>query len=201
MSADKAIRLYDFYSGECLTKVAGHSELVTGLAFTRDCKRLISVSGDGCIFVWKLAPEITKNIRERFSELTKAKRGNASAVPSKRDSSIMPDSAGKLVSPTSESSIADAIMAAGMMLLLLYNSCQAAAKAEVNVSLDTSRIGLEQVLMDFKEESLPAWAQKATGKQAPKNNGKQDTGSVRGRWKQVSKPPLLRIISTAETWR
>ncbi|GBG27101.1 WD repeat-containing protein 62 [Hondaea fermentalgiana] len=68
-SHDKAIRLLDFYSGDCLAKSAGHGEPITGLAFTSDCKRLVSVSRDGCVFVWRLAPEIHAAIKERKREL------------------------------------------------------------------------------------------------------------------------------------
>ena len=88
--ADKAIRLYDFYSGECLTKVAGHSELVTGLAFTRDCKRLISVSGDGCIFVWKLSTSMVNllfksaaTLARGFSVGSSEKNGITPSSPSR----------------------------------------------------------------------------------------------------------------------
>lgn len=80
------LRIYDFYSGECLAKMPGHSELVTGVKFTRDCKRIISyalcmcyyytpfdfsyisVAGDGCIFVWKLSPDFTKSMKDRLAE-------------------------------------------------------------------------------------------------------------------------------------
>lgn len=44
---DKNLCVYDFSSGECVATMFGHSELVTGLRFTNDCKYLISVSGDG----------------------------------------------------------------------------------------------------------------------------------------------------------
>jgi len=65
---DKWVRLFDFMSGEEIGKVAGHSELVTGVKFTLDNRRLISVGGDGCIFVWRLSPEITKAMEERLAE-------------------------------------------------------------------------------------------------------------------------------------
>ena len=70
-SSDKTVSLFDFYSGECLAKLYGHSggwgflllnhfrnahhssnnfllssEVVTQLQFSRDCKYLYSVSGD-----------------------------------------------------------------------------------------------------------------------------------------------------------
>ena len=37
--------IYDYHTGECMATMAGHSELVTGLAFSNDCRHLISVSG------------------------------------------------------------------------------------------------------------------------------------------------------------
>lgn len=74
---DKWIRIFDFYSGNCIGKVAGHSELVTGVKFTLDGRRLISIGADGCIFVWRLAPELTAAMQERLTEM---KRKEAQAV-------------------------------------------------------------------------------------------------------------------------
>lgn len=45
------IRLFDFYSGKCLAKVAGHSELATGVRFTPDGRRLITTGGDRSVEV------------------------------------------------------------------------------------------------------------------------------------------------------
>ncbi|XP_050989162.1 mitogen-activated protein kinase-binding protein 1 isoform X4 [Labeo rohita] len=67
--SDKNISIFDFYTGECVATMFGHSEVVTGLKFTNDCKHLISVSGDSCIFVWRLCPELTINMRQRLSDL------------------------------------------------------------------------------------------------------------------------------------
>jgi WD40 repeat protein len=64
-SFDKQVRIYDFISGSCVARFSGHSELVTGVAFTADCRRLISVGGDGCIFVWRLPSAMTRAMRER----------------------------------------------------------------------------------------------------------------------------------------
>ncbi|KAF3702668.1 Mitogen-activated protein kinase-binding protein 1 [Channa argus] len=44
--SDKNISIVDFYTGECVATMFGHSEIVTGMKFTNDCKHLISVSGD-----------------------------------------------------------------------------------------------------------------------------------------------------------
>ena len=36
------------------------AEIVTQIAFSQDCKYLYTVSGDSCIFVWRLSREITQ---------------------------------------------------------------------------------------------------------------------------------------------
>ncbi|XP_076852525.1 mitogen-activated protein kinase-binding protein 1-like [Brachyhypopomus gauderio] len=68
-STEKNLSLFDFQSGVCLAAMFGHSEIITGIKFTSDCRRLISVSADSCIFVWRLAPELTMNMRQRLEDL------------------------------------------------------------------------------------------------------------------------------------
>ena len=63
---DKSLYIYDYQSGECLAATSGHSELVTGLKFSQNGKNLISVSGDGCIFIWKLPNEMTNAITSKL---------------------------------------------------------------------------------------------------------------------------------------
>lgn len=41
---------------------------VLGLRFTNDCKRLISASGDGCIFVWKLPRDMVVTMQARLDQ-------------------------------------------------------------------------------------------------------------------------------------
>ncbi|XP_077366814.1 mitogen-activated protein kinase-binding protein 1-like isoform X2 [Festucalex cinctus] len=67
--SNKNISIFDFRTGECVATMFGHSEIVTGLRFTNDCKHLISVSGDSCIFVWRLAPELTISMRQKLFQL------------------------------------------------------------------------------------------------------------------------------------
>lgn len=65
---DKTLSVYDYYSGECMATMCGHSELATGLRFTNDFKRLISASGDGCIFIWKVPHDMVVTMRTRLSQ-------------------------------------------------------------------------------------------------------------------------------------
>nr|XP_053772091.1 WD repeat-containing protein 62 [Desmodus rotundus] len=67
--SDKSISVIDFYSGECVAKMFGHSEIVTGMKFTYDGRHLITVSGDSCVFIWHLGPEITNCMKRHLLEI------------------------------------------------------------------------------------------------------------------------------------
>ncbi|XP_033096520.1 mitogen-activated protein kinase-binding protein 1-like isoform X2 [Anneissia japonica] len=67
--SDKSIAICDLSSGEFLATMVGHAELVTGIKFSNDCKHLYSVSGDGCIFVWKLPWGMTYSMKNRRAEI------------------------------------------------------------------------------------------------------------------------------------
>ncbi|XP_074990528.1 WD repeat-containing protein 62 isoform X2 [Calonectris borealis] len=81
--SDKSIALIDFHSGECVAKMFGHSEIVTGMRFTYDCKHLITVSGDSCVFIWHLGLEITSRMKQHLLELDllQPKRAKEPAPP------------------------------------------------------------------------------------------------------------------------
>ncbi|XP_017108698.2 mitogen-activated protein kinase-binding protein 1 isoform X10 [Drosophila bipectinata] len=65
---DKTLAVYDYYSSECMARMYGHSELVTGLKFTNDCRHLISASGDGCIFIWQVPHDMIVTMQARMSQ-------------------------------------------------------------------------------------------------------------------------------------
>ncbi|CAN0926370.1 WD repeat-containing protein 62 [Linum grandiflorum] len=66
--SNKSICMYDSMSGDMVMQAMGHGEVVTGVVFLPDCKHIVSVAGDGCIFVWKLPPRITSRILQRIKE-------------------------------------------------------------------------------------------------------------------------------------
>ncbi|RYR62061.1 hypothetical protein Ahy_A04g019398 [Arachis hypogaea] len=68
--SNKSICIYDFNTGEIVAKAIGHAEIVTGVIFLPDCKRIVSVDGDGCIFVWKLPAPLSSKILRRIMERT-----------------------------------------------------------------------------------------------------------------------------------
>ena len=66
---DKTINIFDFFSGELLAQVSGHSELVTAVRFSPDGHYLISISGDGCIMTWRLSSILVGAMDDRLDEL------------------------------------------------------------------------------------------------------------------------------------
>lgn len=66
--SDKNICVFDYESGECVATLFGHSEIVTGMKFSQDCRHLITVSGDSCVFVWRLDSQMTNSMRKRLAE-------------------------------------------------------------------------------------------------------------------------------------
>ncbi|CAN9501919.1 unnamed protein product [Ophioblennius macclurei] len=102
--SDKNISIFDFYSGECVASMFGHSEIVTGLKFTSDCRHLITVSGDSCIFVWRLNPELTIRMKQRLTELRPPAGGapSSQSAPLQRSAKLS-NSAPRVVAMSSDS--------------------------------------------------------------------------------------------------
>ncbi|KAI5429628.1 uncharacterized protein LOC127127506 isoform X3 [Lathyrus oleraceus] len=66
--SNKSICIYDFMTGEMVAKATGHAEIVTGVIFLPDCKHIVSVDGDGCVFLWKLPTSLSSKILEKIME-------------------------------------------------------------------------------------------------------------------------------------
>ncbi|XP_056138991.1 WD repeat-containing protein 62 [Lampris incognitus] len=72
--SDKNISLFDYESGECVATLFGHSEIVTCMRFSQDCRHLITGSGDSCVFVWRLDSQMTNSMRRRLRAMTRTPR-------------------------------------------------------------------------------------------------------------------------------
>ncbi|XP_077178906.1 mitogen-activated protein kinase-binding protein 1 isoform X2 [Paroedura picta] len=105
--SDKNLSIFDFYSGECVATMYGHSEIVTGMMFTNDCKHLISVSGDSCIFIWRLSSEMTINMRQRLADMKQRGKQAEKATLGKAAGLIRHESASVLSSAPALSSDSD----------------------------------------------------------------------------------------------
>ncbi|XP_069356780.1 uncharacterized protein Wdr62 isoform X2 [Maniola hyperantus] len=99
-STDKILSVYDYYSGECMATMYGHSEIVTGLRFTPDCQHLISASGDGCIFVWRVPHDMVVTMRARLAQ--QAIRQGRKVAPTNGVSGLESETDSHLGSPPRE---------------------------------------------------------------------------------------------------
>ena len=68
-TVDKSITIIDYATGEIQASMFGHAEYITSIKFTNSLKHLISVSADGCIFVWRLPVEMTTIMQNRLQDL------------------------------------------------------------------------------------------------------------------------------------
>eukprot|EP00658_Telonema_sp_P-2_P038943 TRINITY_DN27860_c0_g2_i1.p1 TRINITY_DN27860_c0_g2~~TRINITY_DN27860_c0_g2_i1.p1 ORF type:complete len:454 (-),score=104.02 TRINITY_DN27860_c0_g2_i1:176-1537(-) len=157
-SSDKLLRIYDFFSGECLAKAGGHSEQITRLIFTRDCRRLISVSADGCIFVHKLSSALTKPMLQRLAELqTRPPDKPAKHVPAAApEQSAEPEPPMSMRSRAGESSaiaesVSESVMTVGTSALDDQDDC----------SVVLSDGDESETSFQYKSALLPGWARAA----------------------------------------
>ncbi|XP_051965560.1 WD repeat-containing protein 62 isoform X2 [Xyrauchen texanus] len=82
--SDKNICIFDYESGECVATLFGHSEIVTGMKFSQDCRHLITVSGDSCVFVWRLDSQMTNSMRKKLAEKKQKAGLRVQRAPSKQ---------------------------------------------------------------------------------------------------------------------
>ncbi|CAI5695014.1 unnamed protein product [Oreochromis niloticus] len=102
--SDKNIGIFDLYSGECVATMFGHSEIITGLKFSNDCRHLITVSGDSCIFVWRLSPELTIRMRQRLADLRPpCSNPSSQSAPQQRAGKLREASTAPVVTMSSDS--------------------------------------------------------------------------------------------------
>ncbi|MQM01511.1 hypothetical protein Taro_034271, partial [Colocasia esculenta] len=66
--SNKSLRIYDFVTGELVALAMGHAEVVTGSIFLPNCKHIVSVSGDSCIFIWKLPASLSSKMLQKTKE-------------------------------------------------------------------------------------------------------------------------------------
>ncbi|XP_021290055.1 mitogen-activated protein kinase-binding protein 1 [Herrania umbratica] len=79
--SNKSICVYDFVSGEMIAQAVGHGEVVTGVIFLPDCKHIVSVGGDGCIFVWKLPARLAFRMLQKVKETSVSLSPRTPALP------------------------------------------------------------------------------------------------------------------------
>lgn len=177
---DKTLSVYDYYSTECMARMYGHSELVTGLKFTNDCKYLISASGDGCIFIWQVPHDMIVTMQARLSQ------------QALRSGGIIPR---PIVSPTEEI----------LEVSYMNNNKSNQNKQSEQFNTPTQNMFKEDIPISpgyrFSDVGqLPQWAKKKTPTEENANvalssskttsqsvNQQQQQPKTRGRWAQKEK--------------
>ncbi|KAK6182956.1 hypothetical protein SNE40_010522 [Patella caerulea] len=172
---DKSICIVDFYTGEVVATMYGHSEIVTGIQFTNDLKHIISVSSDGCIFIWKLSAEMTKHMRSRMDVVGKIPRETKSYDDLRRETNILPDAL--------RLNIDDHIP-------VLDNQFKSPGKVlDIIQGTDTVDSGADKANLNldyrFSVGELPNWAKVKMGDAMSETSDSSSEGNQpRGRWAQ-----------------
>ncbi|KAJ3154158.1 hypothetical protein HDU86_004700 [Geranomyces michiganensis] len=173
-ASDKSVRFFDFFSGVFVGRiVTGHSELVTGVKFTLDCRRLVTTAADGCVFVWKIAPRLVKQMRARLGD------GEASDTTGGESESAT--AAATAVRKTSFASSVGAGARAGF---------QAGEPTTPTTDDDQplSAGSLRSMGFQYREAALPGWARASASGRSDAGDGEvasqQRFVAPRGRWAQ-----------------
>lgn len=66
--SDRSVRIYDYHTGEIMGRAIGHGDAVTGVKWLANGTRLVSTSGDGTIFIYRTAHELSSVILSRLSQ-------------------------------------------------------------------------------------------------------------------------------------
>ncbi|KAJ7344810.1 hypothetical protein JRQ81_000760 [Phrynocephalus forsythii] len=184
--SDKNLSIFDFYSGECVATMYGHSEIVTGMMFSNDCKHLISVSGDSCIFIWRLSSEMTINMRQRLADMKqrgkqaeKVQPGKTTGVARRESASVL--SSAPVLSSDSEKDGEDEgndeDELHGLQSFQRQTSCNTERDSGSDLSLSRS---LSHWEIRRAKEMAMIQGSESTGSKAPRQRGRwsQPTSSI-----------------------
>ncbi|KAL5008973.1 hypothetical protein ScPMuIL_014554 [Solemya velum] len=215
---DKNICLLDVCTGEIIATIYGHSEMATGLKFMNDFKHLISVSGDGCIFIWRLPGELTSTMKSRAEQIGKLPTGsmvNGNLNSAKKDLSYMPTPVmidladGRADDPVRDTTVSpreDAFLAlqdfdmkTTSNILDDLNKKDPLMKQDSHDSTD-SKDSKSSLDYRFSIGSLPKWAKGKTGSgTSPGSEENNNSIQPKGRWAQrVDNTNSLLVMSETE---
>ncbi|KAJ3347677.1 hypothetical protein HDU83_001898 [Entophlyctis luteolus] len=184
--ADRCIRIFDVTTGAVVAKGVGHAEVVTGVKFTLDCRRVVSTSADGCVFVWKLSQHLVSAMRERLRKM--GLFSDATAVPSgdELDGSLLAN-VSLLPGSTASSGF--------RQLLGIVKESPRSDDDEVK-----STAGKSEFLATFEDEQdLPAWARQKGEKFVGLDFSDKAALPNKGLWATVRRvnPTGIRLYSDA----
>ncbi|KAJ3208548.1 hypothetical protein HDU82_002296 [Entophlyctis luteolus] len=182
--ADRCIRIFDVTTGAVVAKGVGHAEVVTGVKFTLDCRRVVSTSADGCVFVWKLSQHLVSAMRERLRKM--GLFSDATAVPSgdELDGSLLAN-VSLLPGSTASSGF--------RQLLGIVKESPRSDDDEVK-----STAGKSEFLATFEDEQdLPAWARQKGEKFVGLDFSDKAALPNKGLWATRVNPTGIQLYSDA----
>jgi hypothetical protein len=166
--SDRSVRVLDCTTGDCVAKVNGHSEIVTSLCITPDCRHLISASGDGCIFIWRIGEEI-------YDELAR----------------LCPEQHQKFVAKQASMSLNSRLRRLHSGLFEDKENLRDIGFETLQTpTVPTGPIGAKDMEIGINEQ-LPTWAQQRLGLRCTSSSSSEEENDlldpapkVRGRWAQ-----------------
>ncbi|VDI23966.1 Hypothetical predicted protein, partial [Mytilus galloprovincialis] len=179
-TVDKSITIIDYATGEIQASMIGHAEFITSIKFTNNLKHLISVSADGCIFVWRLPPEMTNMMQNRLqdlgnmyqeAEVTANNNNNETAkqsIPAPGESEFKTPS--KILAELNE-----------------YNEKQQQQPTKQHPGQQKAKAPLDY---RFSIGQLPKWAKNKFGNEKSKSP-EQTSGQPKGRWAERSEQKTI----------
>ncbi|KAJ8308631.1 hypothetical protein KUTeg_013505 [Tegillarca granosa] len=176
---DKNICIIDFCTGELVATMYGHSEIITGVKFCNDLKHLISVSGDGCLFVWRLPGEMTKQMRSRLADIGQLPPELLSSSRSKFNASTLEE--------LTESVSKETEFKTPSKILAQLNSWEKEANEKIQ---EDAKPNLDY---RFSVGQLPKWAKSKLGNGEVKSPDEKQPVQPRGKWasRADSNPGIL----------
>nr|XP_055051599.1 WD repeat-containing protein 62 isoform X1 [Misgurnus anguillicaudatus] len=186
--SDKNICIFDYESGECVATLFGHSEIVTGMKFSQDCRHLITVSGDSCVFVWRLDSQMTNSMRKKLAERKDLSGLRLQRVPSKeqtirRETYIaVPCSAPPRVEEEEEGS-----------LMPKDNQEDGTEDCSTPNRLDSADVSLEPVVLQTNGK-MPMWVRRLGGGENDGGVASRAQYQPQGRWAVQSDPLAIRTV-------
>ncbi|KAI9347797.1 WD40-repeat-containing domain protein [Zopfochytrium polystomum] len=129
--SDKCIRIFDLSTGVVISRLVGHSEAITGLAFTPDMTILISCGADSLVLLWKLSPLLRAGLKTPKGIAGPSVNADQTTVESFFDDDV------------------DSMSSA------IYE------KERLPDSVQTVSDAIRDFMSGFRDEDLPAWARRS----------------------------------------
>ena len=85
-SSDRSVSVVEWFSGAVLCVLHGHGSVLTAVRWTAGGGRLVTVSADGCLFVWTVDERWARLIRDQSKRVKRSSGTGASGIASGLDS-------------------------------------------------------------------------------------------------------------------